>query len=351
MKIGPIHRRLIADGATIPRLVHTGQHYDQKMSDVFFRQLHLPEPDVYLGIGSGTHATQTARIMEAFDDVVTNEKPDLVLVVGDVNSTLACSLVAAKRHIPVAHVEAGLRSFDRRMPEEINRIVTDSISDLLFVTEQSGIDNLRNEGVSDDKVFFVGNVMIDALAEFLPAAEATDIHERLGLEGDDYVLMTMHRPSNVDARERMELLLELVERVAARTPIVFPIHPRTRSRAEEFDLMDRLAAVTGMTLVEPLGYLEFVSLMKKASVVITDSGGIQEETTYLGVPCLTLRDTTERPVTTGLGTNELLSLDIDLVFDRFVHAIDGRSEHSVPPLWDGMASARIVDVLKDYFSI
>lgn len=334
-----------------PLLVHTGQHYDQKMSDVFFRQLHLPEPDVYLGVGSGTHAAQTARIMEAFDNVITDEKPDLVVVVGDVNSTLACSLVAVKRHVRVGHVEAGLRSFDRRMPEEINRIVTDSISDLLFVTEQSGLDNLRNEGVADDKVFFVGNVMIDALAEFLPAAEANDIHELLGLGADKYVLMTMHRPSNVDNRDRMELLLRLIERVASRSRIVFPIHPRTKSRAEEFGLMDRIAGVDGMTLVEPLGYLEFVGLMQKASVVITDSGGIQEETTYLGVPCLTLRDTTERPVTTTLGTNELLSLDPDLVFERFLAAMNGLSKHSIPPLWDGAASERIVDVFKKYFGL
>ncbi|MBT8400098.1 MAG: UDP-N-acetylglucosamine 2-epimerase (non-hydrolyzing) [Rhodothermia bacterium] len=350
MKIGPIHRVMTENESLYPLLVHTGQHYDEKMSDIFFRQLEMPKPDVYLGVGSGSHAAQTARVMEAFDEVLTRENPDMVVVVGDVNSTLACSLVAVKRHIPVAHVEAGLRSFDRRMPEEINRIVTDSISDLLFVTEQSGVDNLEAEGVSGDKVFFVGNVMIDALVHFLPKAEATGIAAKLGVAGMDYTLMTMHRPSNVDNETSLRSLVTLIENVAALSPVIFPVHPRTGSRLDEFGLRERLDRIDSLQLIDPLGYLQFLGLMKDAKVVITDSGGIQEETTYLGVPCLTLRENTERPVTIELGTNELLSLDPVAVLDRFKAVRKGRAAGSRPPLWDGRAASRIVDVVSDYLA-
>ncbi len=348
MKIGPIHRVMAESRSLKPFLVHTGQHYDEKMSDIFFRQLEMPQPDVYLGVGSGSHAAQTARVMEAFDKVLTDENPDMVVVVGDVNSTLACSLVSVKRHISVAHVEAGLRSLDRRMPEEINRIVTDSISDLLFVTEQSGIDNLEAEGVSKDKVFFVGNVMIDALVHFLPKAEATGITAKLGVAGTPYTLMTMHRPSNVDNEPSLRSLVTLIEQVAAESPVIFPVHPRTGSRLDEFGLREQLDRVEGLQLVEPLGYLEFLGLMKGAAVVITDSGGIQEETTYLGVPCLTLRDNTERPVTIELGTNELLPLNPAVVLDRFRAVRNGRAAGSTPPLWDGRAANRIVDVIDNH---
>jgi len=346
MKIAPLHRAFQQHGGFESLIVHTGQHYDERMSDIFFRQLEMPEPDIYLSIGSGSHAQQTARIMMAFEEVVLQEKPDLVLVVGDVNSTLACSLVAVKLHIPVAHVEAGLRSGDRTMPEEINRIVTDNISDYLFVTEQSGLDNLKAEGVPDEKVFFVGNVMIDALVQFREKAAQTTVLKDIGLAPSTYVLMTMHRPSNVDNEEGLIALLETIERLTADRPVVFPIHPRTRNRFADFGLDTRLHGLDNLKLLAPLGYLEFLQLMEHASVVVTDSGGIQEETTYLQVPCLTLRDNTERPVTIEMGTNELMSLDparIEARVEALMRA--GQSAGMVPPLWDGHAAERIAGLL------
>ncbi|MDX1545976.1 MAG: UDP-N-acetylglucosamine 2-epimerase (non-hydrolyzing) [Rhodothermales bacterium] len=346
MKVAPLHRALRRHGGFTSRIVHTGQHYDERMSEIFFRQLELPEPDIYLGVGSGSHAEQTARIMTAFEDVVQREAPDLVLVVGDVNSTLACSLVAAKLHVPVAHVEAGLRSGDRRMPEEINRIVTDSLSDLLFVTEQSGLDNLRAEGVPEEKIHFVGNVMIDALVRFREKAARSAILDDLGLAPSSYVLMTMHRPATVDREDGLHTLMETIERIAADQPLVFPIHPRTRQRFRDFGLEARLNETPNLTLLDPLGYLEFLRLMEGAAVVVTDSGGIQEETTYLHVPCLTLRETTERPVTVTLGTNELMALDPGRV-QRRVAALRRAPQRNgkTPPLWDGQAAGRIVQVL------
>ena len=346
MKVAPLHRAFEAHPRFVSRIVHTGQHYDERMSDIFFRQLEMPEPHLYLGVGSGTHAEQTARVMTAFERVLAEERPDLVLVVGDVNSTLACSLVAVKQHVPVAHVEAGLRSGDRSMPEEINRIVTDSISDFLFVTEQSGLDNLAAEGTPAEKVFFVGNVMIDALVQFREKAARTTILDDLGLDPASYVLMTMHRPANVDREEGLAALLETLEALAAHRPVVFPIHPRTRNRFGDFGMADRLKAIENLRLLEPLGYLEFLRLMEQAAVVVTDSGGIQEETTFLKVPCLTLRENTERPVTIDLGTNELMPLDPARIARR-VAAIraNGRLPGAAPPLWDGQAARRIVAVL------
>jgi UDP-N-acetylglucosamine 2-epimerase (non-hydrolysing) len=351
MKVAPLHRALEARGFT-SLIVHTGQHYDEQMSDIFFRQLEMPEPDVYLGVGSGSHAQQTARVMTGFEEVVEEEAPDLVIVVGDVNSTVACSLVASKMHVPVAHVEAGLRSGDRRMPEEINRIVTDSISDVLFVTEESGVDNLLGEGVPDERVVFVGNVMIDALVSFREKAVQTSILEDLNLESGQYVAMTMHRPSNVDNREGLVALLETIEGIAERYPIVFPMHPRTRNRFDEFGLTDRMQAVDNLAVLEPLGYLEFLRLMEHAGVVVTDSGGIQEETTFLQVPCLTLRENTERPITVEQGTNELLSLDPDRVIHRVRKWMaSGKPEGQVPFLWDGKSSERIVEHLEEVLAV
>jgi UDP-N-acetylglucosamine 2-epimerase (non-hydrolysing) len=283
--------------------------------------------------------------MTAFEPVVEEEQPDLVIVVGDVNSTVACALVATKLHVPVAHVEAGLRSGDRRMPEEINRIVTDSIADYLFVTEQSGVDNLQREGVADEKIFFVGNLMIDSLVRFREKAAETSILDALGVAPDEYVLMTMHRPSNVDHEAGLRKLLEIIEGIAADRPLVFPMHPRTRNRFEAFGLLDALTSVNQLILLEPLGYLEFLRLMEKAAVVVTDSGGIQEETTFLQVPCLTLRVNTERPVTIDMGTNELMPLDPQRIVQRVGHLATVALHGDRPRRWDGQAARRIVSVL------
>lgn len=346
MKVAPLHRAFEADPDITSLIVHTGQHYDEKMSDIFFRQLELPKPDIYLGVGSASHAEQTARIMTAFEPVVEEEEPDLVIVVGDVNSTLACALVAAKLHVPVAHVEAGLRSGDRRMPEEINRLVTDRIADYLFVTEESGVVNLQQEGEPESHIFFVGNLMIDSLVHFREKAAQSSILADLGVHDGDYVLMTMHRPSNVDHAEGIEQLLQLIEGLAADRPVVFPMHPRTRNRIDEFGHADRLQAVDRLVLLEPLGYLEFLRLMEGAAVVVTDSGGIQEETTFLGVPCLTLRENTERPITVDEGTNELMPLDPAPVLRR-VREVTARDwSPRRPPKWDGQAAGRILNIIK-----
>ncbi len=348
MKVAPLHRALERHGGFESRVLHTGQHYDERMSDVFFRQLGLPEPDRYLGVGSGTHAEQTGAVMVGFEAALEAEQPDLVVVVGDVNSTLACALVAAKAHVPVAHVEAGLRSGDRRMPEEINRLATDSIADLLFVSEPSGAEHLRAEGVPDARVHFVGNVMIDSLVHFRAAAAETSVLDDLGLAADPYVLVTMHRPSTVDRAEGMAALVDMLERVAADRRVVFPVHPRTRARAAAFGLADRLAGIDRLTLLGPLGYLEFLRLMDCATVVLTDSGGVQEETTYLQVPCLTVRENTERPATITHGTNELVPLDPALIARRVAErASSPRPDAPPPPLWDGRAAERIADVLAD----
>ncbi len=348
MKVAPIYRVLESNPVFFPMIVHTGQHYDERMSDIFFRQLEMPKPHIYLGVGSGTHAEQTARVMVEFEKVIEKEQPDLVIVVGDVNSTLACSLVAVKCHIPVAHVEAGLRSGDRRMPEEINRIATDAISDLLFVTERSGEENLKAEGVAPEKIHFVGNVMIDSLVHFRAKASQLDVLRELGVEAGQFALMTMHRPSNVDSVEGLTRILETIEAISGLTRIVFPVHPRTRQRMKDFGILNRLLDISNLTLLDPLGYLEFLNLMERAAVVITDSGGIQEETTFLGVPCLTLRENTERPVTIELGTNELVPLDPQEILTRVSDILKGKwKKGSIPPLWDGKASQRIVAILEE----
>jgi UDP-N-acetylglucosamine 2-epimerase (non-hydrolysing) len=350
MKAAPLHRAFQARGEAFESLiVHTGQHYDEQMSDVFFEQLELPRPDRYLSVGSASHAQQTARVMTAFEEVVEEEGPDLVVVVGDVNSTVACSLVATKMHIPVAHVEAGLRSGDRSMPEEINRLVTDTVADLLFVTEKDGVENLRSEGVPDSKIFFVGNVMIDSLVFFREKAAETTIIEDLGLASSRFAVMTMHRPSNVDNKEGLTSLLSTIEHITETVPLIFPMHPRTKNRFEEFGLADALQEVDDLLVTEPLGYLEFLRLMEESSVVVTDSGGIQEETTFLQVPCLTLRDSTERPITTTEGTNELLPLEPDRVGRRVKRIMAGdEPSGQVPDRWDGKAAERIATHIKSY---
>jgi UDP-N-acetylglucosamine 2-epimerase (non-hydrolysing) len=367
MKVAPLHRAIQKLASWTSMIVHTGQHFDAKMSDVFFTQLELPKPDFFLGIGGGSHTEVTAKIMVAFEKIVEAEKPDLIIVVGDVTSTLACTLVAIKMGIKVAHVEAGLRSFDRSMPEELNRILTDSVADYLFVTEESGMQHLKNEGVADERVFFVGNVMIDSLVRYQEKAKTTTILEDLGLSTSDYrlataaerqlatetyIVMTMHRPANVDTKEGLESILELIELSSKDTKIIFPIHPRTRAHMEKFGLADRLDHAKNLIMTEPLGYLEFIQLMSNATAILTDSGGIQEETTYLGVPCLTFRDSTERPITVTLGTNQLLSdLDPKKTYAALQEILAGKvKKGSIPPLWDGKAAERIAAKLAEIFA-
>ena len=322
--------------------MHTGQHYDDEMSQVFFDDLDIPRPDVYLGVGSGSHAEQTARVMLAFEPVLLEQEPELVLVVGDVNSTLACTLVAAKLHIPVAHVEAGLRSFDRTMPEEINRVLTDQIADLLFTTERDADENLRREGVAEERIHFVGNVMIDTLLRHKERSLALDALGRYGLEPHGFALLTLHRPSNVDVPEVLAGILDALAEIQARLPIIFPAHPRTVKKIQEFGFEERLAAMPDLRVTEPLGYLEFLNLMANARLVLTDSGGIQEETTILGVPCLTLRENTERPVTVTEGTNTIVGNDPGRIVTEALAILDGKGKAGqVPELWDGRAAERI----------
>jgi UDP-N-acetylglucosamine 2-epimerase (non-hydrolysing) len=337
-------------------LVHTGQHYDYRMSQVFFEDLGMPQPDVYLGVGSGTHAEQYARVLQSFAPVLKEQQPDWVIVVGDVNSTLACALAAAQMRIRVAHVEAGLRSFDRTMPEEINRVLTDHVADLLFTTEASGDRNLQNEGIPAEKIRFVGNTMIDTLAALLPRTQDKRILRELrlcsaakedganggnGARTERYALVTLHRPQNVDDPSALSEILAALEEVAENVPVLFPVHPRTRNRIEENHLSTRPGCVR---LLEPLGYMDFLALMQHAGLVITDSGGIQEETTYLGVPCLTVRPNTERPVTIELGTNRLVQRESSAIVQAAQEAFcaDRQKPHRIPPLWDGKAGERIV---------
>lgn len=345
MKIAPLHRAFLKHKSVADHLIcHTGQHYDERMSEIFFKDLELPKPDFYLGAGSGSHAEQTAKIMVEFEKVVLKEKPDLVMVAGDVNSTIACSLVAVKLGIKVAHIEAGLRSFDRTMPEEINRILTDSISDYLFVTEESGIINLEKEGISKEKIFFVGNVMIDSLVHFLPRAEKSDVLSRFGLKTNEYCLVTLHRPSNVDSDDFLKELLDVFGSLAEKMKIVFPVHPRTMKNLEAARLNKKLS--TSLILTEPAGYIDFIALIENAGLIITDSGGIQEESTYLGVQCITVRENTERPSTVKLGTNQLIGTNLNKVKDAALKIIAGKTKSgTIPPLWDGHTAERIVDIL------
>jgi len=347
MKIAPILAACAARPGLRSTLVHTGQHYDEAMSQLFFDQLRIPRPDVNLDVGSGSHAQQTAAVLQRFEPVLVDRRPDLVLVVGDVNSTLACSLAAVKLGIPVAHVEAGLRSFDRTMPEEINRIVTDAIADLLFVTEESAIANLTREGVDPARLHFVGNVMIDTLLAHRTAAAGSDALERLGVRAGGYAVLTLHRPANVDDADVLRGIFEPLAELALRMPIVFPVHPRTRAALLPHAAL--LAAGHGIRLVDPLGYLDFVRLMGDARLVLTDSGGIQEETTILGVPCVTIRENTERPVTVTHGTNRLAGTT-SVGIRRTIEAVLASATVALqpPPLWDGGAAQRIVGVLETW---
>jgi len=347
MKIAPIVAALRRRPESFESmLVHTGQHYDEKMSQVFFDELGIPRPDINLNVGSGSHAQQTASVMTAFEQVLLEHAIDLVLVVGDVNSTIACALVASKMGVPIAHVEAGLRSYDRRMPEEINRVLTDQISDLLFTTEASAADNLQREGVDASKIHFVGNVMIDTLLAHRERARATQVHRSLGLDAGGYALMTLHRPSNVDDTEAFEGLMRGIAVVAGDVPVVFPVHPRTRPAVARSATASNLIDTNRLRLVDPLGYLDFIGLMERARVVLTDSGGIQEETTILGVPCLTLRENTERPVTITHGTNHLVGTNTEKIIEAWEDVKATSTRPAGPPLWDGRAAERIVSVLE-----
>ena len=346
MKIAPVVQEMEARG--LPHLlVHTGQHYDRQMSAIFFEELGMPAPNISLGVGSGSHGEQTAKIMMAFERVLSQQKFDLVVVGGDVNSTLACALVAAKLNIPVAHVEAGLRSFDRSMPEEINRVLTDHLAELLFTTEEDANKNLRLEGIDESYIHFVGNCMVDTLLKNLDKALELSPWEAFGFKPQGYALLTLHRPANVDDKAQLTSLLAEIGEMAQRIPVIFPVHPRTRERLEKWGL----AVAPSMILTEPLPYLSFLGLMARAGLVLTDSGGIQEETTILQVPCLTLRPNTERPVTISLGTNRLVGDNPGDIKAAMAETLEKGSPGGMsPPFWDGQASVRLVDIIQNWLA-
>ncbi|WP_310588079.1 non-hydrolyzing UDP-N-acetylglucosamine 2-epimerase [Dyadobacter tibetensis] len=351
MKVAPLHKAFLQNKHVESRIVHTGQHSDVQMSEVFFDQLDLPSPDHYLGVSGPSHAVQTANIMIAFEGVLLAEKPDVVVVVGDVNSTLACALVAAKEQIAVVHVEAGLRSGDRKMPEEINRILTDRVAEHLFVSETSAIANLTVEGISKDKIHFVGNVMIDTLMHYQEQALKLNLIDQYDLKSKGYIFCTMHRPGNVDIYKSLLLLIEVIKTALRHRPVIFSIHPRTRGNLNRFGLLEVLESLPDLVILEPQGYLQCLNLMYHAAAVITDSGGIQEETTYLKIPCITFRSNTERPATILLGTNHLLE-DLDPHSLDFLlgEILSGKvKQGGIPPLWDGKAAGRIAAILVEHY--
>jgi len=348
MKVAPIMEAMERRKREFaPLVVHTGQHYDSMMSDTFFSDLEIPQPSIHLKVGSASHAVQTAAVMERFEPVVLEKKPDWVLVVGDVNSTLACALVCAKLGVKVGHVEAGLRSRDRTMPEEINRLLTDQIAQLLFTPSEDAGENLRAEGVGDERIRFVGNVMIDSLFKHLARAKESEVRRNLGVSDQEYAVLTLHRPSNVDDAETLGRIVDALEEISDRLPIVFPVHPRTRKTISEFGFGDRIKKAKGLRLVEPLGYLDFLGLFSQSRLVLTDSGGLQEETTVLGIPCLTLRENTERPITVEQGTNTIVGTNPEKITNAAFAALNGSltTSRQVPALWDGHTADRILDAL------
>lgn len=356
MKMAPIHKQLLKHKSkVIHKIVHTGQHYDNKMSGIFLKELDLPKPHIYLGIGSQTHAVQKAMIMTEFEQVILREKPDLVLVYGDVNSTAAAAIVTSKmmtgtgKPIPVAHIESGLRSFDRNMPEEINRMITDVLADYLFVTEPSGEMNLLKEGISKDKIFFTGNTMIDSLEFYLKKAKRSEVMKELCISRNNYVLVTLHRPSNVDNKDNLNRIISIFKSINKINPtldIVFPVHPRTIKMLGKFGLEDNFYSIKNLIVTEPFGYFDFLNLIQNAKFILTDSGGIQEETTFLKIPCITLRENTERPVTSEIGTNVICGLDEKKIIKHIREIENGKfKKGKIPKLWDGKAAERIVKVL------
>jgi len=346
MKVAPLMKVLSNHLDIItPILVHTGQHYDRELSELFFEQLKMSEPDIFLGVGSGSHAEQTAKIMVELERVLNDEKPDLVIVFGDVNSTLASAVVTAKLCIRLAHVEAGLRSFDNTMPEEINRIVTDRLSDYLFITENSALVNLKKEGISKEKIFFVGNIMIDSLINNLETAQDSNILEQLDLSKHEYVTLTMHRPANVDNHEILAKLISIISKIGEKVPVIFPCHPRTKKRMEQYGLLSNIDNKF-LRIIRPLGYIDFLKLQMGSKFIITDSGGIQEETTYLGIPCITIRDNTERPITVDIGSNVITGINAEKIIETADNIIDGKGKTcKVPKMWDGKTSDRILGIL------
>ena len=345
MKIAPLYHKLSKQEWCEVTIVHTGQHYDPRMSDSFFKDLRLPQADIHLGVGSGTHAEQTGRVMMAYEEVCSRARPDWIIVVGDVNSTMACALVGTKLDIPVAHLEAGLRSGDRSMPEEINRLVTDAVADLLWTPSADANENLIREGVSRDRVDFVGNIMIDSLELLAPRIRSAEMASRLGMEKQGYGMLTLHRPSNVDDAAKLGRIVDKLVDIAELSPIIFPAHPRTMERLERFSLDSRLESCAEVKVMKPLGYIDFMSLVVDCTFVLTDSGGIQEETSYLGIPCLTLRDNTERPVTLTIGTNQLTRVE-SVVGDVRKLLANKRRQRPVIERWDGATAGRIVSSLR-----
>lgn len=353
MKMAPLYRELsLSSNRYEPQIIHTGQHYDEQMSKLFFNDLAMPEPSAYLNVGSGTQGKQTARIIERYEDLIlSGDKPELVIVAGDVNSTIACALVAKKLYIPVAHLEAGLRSYDDRMPEEINRVLTDRISDILLTPSLDANKNLEKEGIDPEKIYFVGNIMIDSLVAHKEKAENSNIFHQLNiLPNEKYALVTLHRPSNVDEYEGLKMLLTSLEKIGRKIKIIFPMHPRTRKNIYDLGLSSFLNTDSDVIFTEPLGYLDFLKLEMNAKFILTDSGGIQEESTYFGVPCLTLRENTERPITITEGTNHLVDLNVESIVNSAREIIEGNvKQGKIPKYWDGKTAKRIVKVLDEWF--
>jgi len=353
MKMAPLYRELsLSSNRYEPQIIHTGQHYDEKMSKLFFNDLAMPEPSAYLNVGSGTQGKQTARIIERYEDLIlSGNKPDLVIVAGDVNSTIACALVAKKLYIPVAHLESGLRSYDDRMPEEINRVLTDRISDILLTPSLDANKNLEKEGIDPEKIYFVGNIMIDSLVAHKDKAENSNIFHQLNMSPyEKYALVTLHRPSNVDEYEGLKMLLTSLEIIGRKIKVIFPMHPRTRKNIYELGLSSFLNTNSDILFTDPLGYLDFLKLEINAKFILTDSGGIQEESTYFGVPCLTLRENTERPITITEGTNHLVDLNVESIVNSAREIIEGNvKKGKIPKYWDGKTANRIVKVLDEWF--